>query len=65
NRIFTDTGSAYGRVKTWNAEYPPALDPAAGPLESMLEIQGWIVGTTEQPGTCPLTVWTHPGPPPF
>jgi hypothetical protein len=65
NRVFTNTGEAFGRVKTWRIEYPPAVDPNAGPLESAVDIQGWIVGTTEQPGSTTLTVWSHPGDAPF
>lgn len=65
NRVFTNNGAAFGRVKTWRIEYPPALDAAAGPLESVMDIQGWIVGTTEQPGSTTLSVWSHPGAAPF
>jgi hypothetical protein len=65
NRVFTNDGAAFGRVKTWRIEYPPAADPAAGPIESSVEIQGWLVGTPEQPGSTNLTVWSHPGPAPF
>lgn len=60
NRVFTNAGEAFGRIRTWWVEYPPALDLAAGPLEAAVEIQGWLVDTPEQPATCPLSVWIYP-----
>ncbi|MCB5251500.1 MAG: hypothetical protein LHW51_00820, partial [Candidatus Cloacimonetes bacterium] len=58
--VFTNAGEAFGRIRTWWVEYPPALDLAAGPLEAAVEIQGWLVDTPEQPATCPLSVWIYP-----